>query len=122
MLHQHGGGDSTNTAGNGGDGLNNGLDLVEDAVAGHTALALGGDLLGIPVHRNIDDDLAFADKVLGQAVQNAGSGDDDVSIAADLSGVDGAGVLPLCLGISAWQAHPPPAFGPNHCLAPRRPG
>ena len=92
VLHQHRSGNSADTTGNGGDCLNNGLDLVEDAVAGHAALALGGDLLGVPVHGNVDDDLAFTDEILGQAVQNTGCGDDDVSALADLSGVDSAGV------------------------------
>ena len=92
MLHQHGSGDSANTAGNGGDSTDNGLHLVEDGVAAHAALALGSDLLGVPVHGNIDDDLALTDEVLGQGVQNTGSGDDDVSIAADFCGVDGTGV------------------------------
>ena len=92
VLHQHGGGNSADTAGNGGDGLNNGLDLVEDGVAGHAALALGGDLLGVPVHGNVDDDLALTDEVLGQGVQNTGSGDDDVSLAANSSGIHGLGV------------------------------
>ena len=93
VLHQHGGGDGTNTAGNGGDGLDDGLDFLEHGVAGHATLALGGDLLGVPVHGDVDDDLALADEVLGQGVQDTGSGDDDVSLAADGGGeVFGASV------------------------------
>ena len=43
-------------------------------------------------HGNVDDDLAFPDEVLGQAVQNTGCGDDDVSLTADSSGINSTGV------------------------------
>ena len=105
MLHQHGGGDSADTAGNGGDGLDDGLDFLEDGVAGHAALALGGDLLGVPVHGNVDDDLALADEVLGQGVQDTGGGDDDVSLTADSCGVNGTGVADGDGGVLSHQHH-----------------
>ena len=88
VLHQNAGGNSAYAAGNGGDSANNGLNLVEDGVAAHAALALSGDLLGVPVHGNVDNDLAFTDIVLSQAVQHASCGNYDVSVLADLSGVD----------------------------------
>ena len=47
VLHEHRGGNSAYTAGNGGDCAYDGLNFVKYAVAGHTALALGGDLLGV---------------------------------------------------------------------------
>ena len=92
VLHQHGGGDSTDTAGNGSDLADNRLDLVELAVALHAALALGGDLLGVPVHGNVDDGLAGTDHVTGDGVQNAGSADDQVGVGQVSHGILGLGV------------------------------
>ena len=42
MLHQHAGGDAAHAAGNGGDGINDGLNLFELGVAGDAALAALG--------------------------------------------------------------------------------
>ncbi len=102
---RHGGSNSANTAGNGSDGTHNGLYLFVHRITRHTALALGGDLFGIPVHGNIDDDLALADKFLGQAAQHAGGRNDDISLPADGSGIHSLGVAHGNGGILAHEHH-----------------
>ena len=62
-------------------------------------------LLGVPVHGNVDDNLAGTDKVLGQGLQNTGCGDDDVSLTADSSGVNGTGVANGNSSVLCHQHH-----------------
>ena len=106
MADEHGGGHGANAARNGGDGLDDGLDLVKLGVAGDCALAaLGVDLLRIPVDGDIDHDLAGAHEVLGQGAQHAGCGHQDVCAAGDLGGVDRLGVADGDGGVLLHQHH-----------------
>ena len=93
MLHQHGGGDTSHAAGDGSDGVHNGLDLVKLCVACNAAeAAVGVGLVCVSVDGHINDDLSGPDKIGGQGVQNARCGNDDVRPPADFGGVHGPGV------------------------------
>ena len=106
MLHQYGSGDRANTAGDGSDGFDDGLDLVELGVASDSAQsATGVGLVLVPVDGNVNDDLAGADKISSQAVQHAGCGHDDIGILADLSGVHSAGVAGGDSSVLAHEHH-----------------
>src|SRR5574344_589425 len=106
MLHQHGGGHAAHAAGNGGDGVHNGLHLVKLRIAGNTAqTALGVGLVGIPVDGNLNDHLAGTDIVLGQRVQHTGSGYNDVRVSADFRGIHGLGMADGNGGILTHEHH-----------------
>ena len=105
MTDQHGGGHSAHAAGHRGDGLDDRLNLGEHGVARHAALALGGHLVGIPVHGHVNDDLAGTDIILGQALQHACGRHQDVSLAGHFLHVPGLGVAHGNGGVLAQQHH-----------------
>ena len=85
VLHQHGSGNSTDTAGNG--GVSSGLGLSSSLVHVADDLAFSGD-----IDAHVDDDLAFAQPLLSHQTSLAAGDDDDVSSLGVLGSVLGEDV------------------------------
>ena len=82
MLHQNGSGNSADTAGTG--GVSSGLSLSSSLVHVTDDLAVSSD-----IDTHVDDDLAFAQPLLGDQTSLAASDDDDISLLGVLGSVSG---------------------------------